>query len=353
MKTRLSRARGFLKGLDAILLYSRPNISYVSGYTGSDAILVYTDTHACLFVDSRNTLQAKQEASTEVFEISKRWEEIYEHLDGLGVKTLGIESNVIDVDSFIQIKDLFKDIEITPLGKQLVYMRAIKDSHEIALMKKAALIAEEALSRVLMAGIVGRREQDVAFDMECEMKRLGASAVSFELIVASGDRSAMPHGTATEKIIQTGEPVVIDFGAVYKGYCSDQTVTIHTGKAGDDFTGVYNHVLKAQSLAVKELASGMKASYIDKCARAYLESAGLGKYFGHGLGHGVGMEVHEMPTLSPRSDDTLDEAMVVTVEPGVYLPGKFGVRLEDTFMITDNSCQRITNIAKEAIQVIN
>jgi len=163
----------------------------------------------------------------------------------------------------------------------------------------------------------------------------------------------MPHGSATRRIIQTGEPVVIDFGSVFDGYCSDQTVTIHAGKAGGEFTEVYAHVLKAQKKAIEALASGAHASRIDKCARDYLASAGLGKFFGHGLGHGVGMEVHEMPTLSPRSDDILQKAMVVTVEPGVYLPGKFGIRLEDMVVITDNSCQRITNIAKEAIQVIN
>lgn len=353
MKNRLSRARGYLKGLDAILLYSRANITYVSGYTGSDALMFYTDSHACLFVDSRNTLQAGQESSTEVFEISKRWEEIYEHMSGLGIKTLGIESNVIDVDSFIQIKDLFKGIEITPLGKQLIYLRAVKDAREIELLKKAAVISEQALGRVLAAGIIGRRERDVAFDLECEMKRLGASASSFELIVASGERSAMPHGTASGRTIQSCEPIVIDFGSVFDGYCSDQTITIHTGKAGDEFSEVYRHVRKAQKLAIEALASGAKAAYIDKLARGYLDSTGLGKFFGHGLGHGVGMEVHEMPTLSPRSEDVLQEAMVITVEPGVYLPGKFGIRLEDTLMITDNSCQRITNLDKDAIQVIN
>ena len=353
MKKRLSRARGFLKGLDAIVLYSRANVSYISGYTGGDGIVIYTDSHAGLFVDSRNTLQAQHESSVEVFEISKRWEEIYEYLNSLGALTLGIESNVLDVDSFIQIKDLFKGIEITPMGKQLVYLRAIKNPDEIVLLKKAALISEESLSLVLKGGIIGRREKDVALDFECEMKRRGASAPSFELIIASGERSAMPHGVASERIIKSGEPVVIDFGCVYNGYCSDQTVTIHTGKAGEEFTQAYNHVLQAQKLGIEALAPGEKASYIDNCARAYLNSTGLGKFFGHGLGHGVGMEVHEMPTLSPRSDDELSEAMVVTVEPGVYLPGKFGIRLEDTLVITDNSCQRITNIAKEAIQVIN
>jgi len=354
MNTRIDRARSFLKGLDAIALSSRANVTYVSGYTGSDAVLVYTDSSASLFVDSRNTLQAKQESSAEVFEITKRWEEIYDHLQDLGVNTIGIESNIIDVDSFIQMKDLFKEIEITPLGKQLMYLRAIKDADEIAVMKKAAIISEQALANVLAGGIISRREIDVAFDLEFEMRRNGASAVSFETIVASGPRSAMPHGAASEKIIRSGEPVVIDFGAVYSGYCSDQTITLYTGKPDDEFKAAYEHVNQAQKHAIESLASGVNTSYVDSRAREYLHSNGrLDKYFGHGLGHGVGMEVHEMPSLSPRSDDVLLDAMVVTVEPGIYIPNKFGIRLEDMFMITDNSCQRITNLDKDAVQVID
>jgi Xaa-Pro aminopeptidase len=353
MDKRLNNAREYLKGLDAIVLYSRPNVTYASGYKGSDAVMVYTDSEAFLYVDSRNTLQAKEESATQVFEIKKRWEEIYDHLQSLGIKTLGIESNVIDVDSFIQMKDLFKGIEITPLGKQLRYLRSLKDPDEIALLEKAASISEEALTRVFESGIIGRREVDVAFELEYEMRRLGASASSFELIVASGPRSAMPHGSATDRIIRSDEPVVIDFGSVYKGYCSDQTVTVYTGRAAPDFANAYEMVRKAQKRSVEALSSGVKAVNIDKLARGYLDSVGLGKYFGHGLGHGVGMEVHEMPTLSPSSDDVLEETMVVTIEPGVYLPGRFGIRLEDMFMITDNSCQRITNLDKDAIQVIN
>lgn len=350
---RLAKARTYLKGLDAILLSSRPNVTYVSGYTGSDAVAVFTDSSAGLFVDSRNTLQAKEEANVGVHEIKKRWEEIYEHLTGQGVKTLGIESNVIDLDSFLQMKDLFKEIEMTPMGGQLKYLRSIKDPGEVALISEASRIAEQAVNEVLAAGIIGRKEIDVAFELECGMRRLGASGPSFETIVASGPRSAMPHGAASDRIIRENEPVVFDFGAAYKGYASDQTITVYTGKPDKDFTDVYNHVRKAQKSAMSAVSKGIKATLPDKAARDYLESVGLAQYFGHGLGHGVGMEVHEMPTVSYLSKDTLENGMVFTIEPGVYLPGKFGVRIEDMVLITDNSCKQITNLDKDAIKVIN
>ncbi len=348
---RLARARTYLKGLDAILLSSRANVTYISGYTGSDAVAVFTDTDADLFVDSRNTLQAREESSAAVHEIRKRWEDIYEHLKELGVKTLGIESNVIDLDSFLQMKDIFKGIEMTPLGGQLKYLRCTKDPEELALMREAAALSERALRAVLSEGIVGRREKDVAFDLECRMRSLGADGPSFETIVASGPRSAMPHGAVSERVVSANEPVVIDFGGMYKGYASDQTVTVFTGRPDEEFAEVYGHVRKAQALAVEALANGVKAADIDALARGHLDSKGLGRFFGHGLGHGVGMEVHEMPTVSCLSKDTLENGMVVTIEPGVYLPGKFGVRIEDMFVISDNSCKRMTNLDKDSIIV--
>ncbi len=349
---RADRARSFLKGLDAIMLSSRPNVTYVSGYTGSDAMAVYTGSRIALFVDSRNTIQAREEAKAEVIEIKKRWEDIHEYLRSLNVANLGIESGVMDVDTFLLLKDLFKDIEMTPLGGQLKYLRTVKDPGELLLITEAVRISETALQTVLSQGVVGRREADVAFDIECEMRRLGASGPSFETIVASGPRAAMPHGTASEKVIRKNESVVIDYGCVYKGYCSDQTITVCTGDPGDDFTEAYRHVFKAQSLGIEALGPGVKTANVDMRAREHLDSAGYGRYFGHSLGHGVGMEVHEMPTLSPISRDTLEEGMVVTIEPGVYIPGKFGIRLEDMFVITDNSCKRITNLDKEAIKFL-
>jgi Xaa-Pro aminopeptidase len=353
MEKRLSKARQYLKGLDAILISSRPSVTYLSGYTGSDAILLFTDAKAFLFVDSRNTLQAQGESHAEIHEVVKRWEGIHAILQAEGIKLLGIESNVIDLDSFMQMKDLYKDIEITPLGRQLKYLRVFKDEHEVGLIKKAVRISEEALEAVLAKGLIGRKEREVALNLEWEMRTRGASTSSFELIVASGERSAMPHASASDRVIKPDESVVIDFGCVCEGYCSDQTVTVITGKLDPSFEDAYIHVREAQERAIKALASGVKASSIDKIARDHLETHGLASFFGHGLGHGVGLEVHESPTVSSLSEDVLEEGMVVTIEPGVYMPGKYGIRLEDMVLITDNSCMRLTNLDKGIMRVIS
>lgn len=353
MEKRIERARSFLKGLDAILLLSRPSVTYLSGYTGSDAVYLYTEEKAFLFVDSRNTLQARGETADEVREIRRRWEDIHPVLLEEGIKTLGIESNILDVDSFIRMKDLYRGIEMTPLGNQLRHLRAVKDSREIALIREAALISEQALDSVLEKGLVGRRESDVALDLEWEMRSRGASAPSFELLVASAQRSAMPHGAASDRVIGRDEVVIMDFGCVYRGYCSDQTVTVLTGDAPDGFREAYRRVQESQSRAMKAVAPGMKASDVDRIARDHLATSGLASFFGHGLGHGVGMEVHESPTVSPLSEDVLQEGMVITIEPGVYMPGKYGIRLEDMVVVTDNSCKRLTNLDKEIIRIFS
>jgi Xaa-Pro aminopeptidase len=185
------------------------------------------------------------------------------------------------------------------------------------------------------------------------MRSRGASAASFELIIASGPRSAMPHGAASNKVIAGNESVIIDFGCIFKGYCSDQTVTVTTGNVGPGYQDAYKRVHEAQERAIKALASGVKASDVDRIARGYLSDHELGAYFGHGLGHGVGMEIHEAPTVSHLSEDVLKEGMVITIEPGVYLPDRFGIRLEDMVLLTDNSCKRITNLDKGIIRNIN
>ncbi len=216
MEARLRRARSFLKGLDAILLVSRPSITYLSGYTGSDSVYLYTDEKSFLFVDSRNTLQAKDETTAEVYEVQRRWEDIRDVLMEENIRALGIESNVIDVDSFIRMKDLFRGVEMTPIGCQLKHLRELKDERETACMVTAARISEEALDRVLEKGLVGRTEAQVALDLEWEMRNRGAGSASFELIVASGARSAMPHGTASGRVIERDEVVIIDFGCVFR-----------------------------------------------------------------------------------------------------------------------------------------
>lgn len=353
MGKRVDRARQCLKGLDAIMISSRPSVTYLSGYTGSDAVFLFTDLKEFLFVDSRNTLQARQESGVEVREIVKRWEGIYPILQEEGIKHLGIESNIVDFDSFMQMRDIFKGIEMTPIGKQLRYLRTIKDEAETELLGRAALISEQAVEAVLKKGLIGRTESEVALDLEWEMRTRGASAASFELIIAAGPRSAMPHGMASDRRIAPSEAVVIDFGCTYRGYCSDQTITVTTGKMEPAFEEAYRHVFEAQQKAIKALTPGINASAVDQIARDHLKACGLGRYFGHGLGHGVGMEVHEAPTVSYLSEDLLEEGMVITIEPGVYLPEKFGIRLEDMLLITDNSCKRLTNIDKGVVRSIS
>ena len=349
MEERLEKAREYLTDLDAILFTGRINVAYLSGFTGSEGALFLSDTGAALFVDSRYTIQAKQETGIPVYEIVKRWEEIFEYVKGLGIKTMGIESHVMDFDTVCQIGEIFQGIEIKPMGKQFQALRSKKNMDEISKIQAAARISEEALSKVLDRGIIGRREKDVALDIEWEMRSLGASALAFDLIVASGPRSAMPHGVASEKVIGPNEPVIIDFGCMYEGYCSDQTVTIVTGTVDPDFAFVYTKLVAAQQKAIAGLTPGVKTVDVDAIARSYLDENGLVGCFGHGLGHGLGREVHEAPTISSHSEDILETGMVVTIEPGAYFPGKFGIRLEDCLAITDNSCQRMTNIAKGSI----
>lgn len=216
-------------------------------------------------------------------------------------------------------------------------------------MRAASRLAEEAVRRVLEQGLVGRPEREVALAIEWEMRRLGADGASFDLIVASGERGAMPHGVASAKVIGRDEAVVIDFGCVHEGYCSDQTITVLTGQAPEGFEQAYTAVWEAHQKAVAGLKAGVAAAQVDGLARAHLEAQGLGSFFGHGLGHGVGREVHEAPSVSARSADCLQAGMVVTIEPGVYFSGKFGIRLEDCYVVTDNSCQALTNMAKGAI----
>jgi len=355
MLERLNVARGFLRGLDGIVFCERLNLRYLSGFTGTEAILLVTADDAVMFTDSRYTLQAREQldASIRVIEVRDRWREVYAELQKLEVSMLGVESDSMDFDTYLKLKNLFKGIQLTPLGSQLKQLRQIKDEREIASMRRAARVAEDALESVLAEGLIGKSEAAVALALEFAMRKAGASAASFDIIVASGPRSAMPHGVATERLIGPNEPVIIDWGCILDGYASDETVTVFTGEPDDDFAKAYELVHAAQQRAIAGLKPGVSAKAVDALARGYLKQAGLSEYFGHGLGHGVGLNVHEAPSISPLSEDRLSAGMVVTIEPGVYLPGRFGIRTEDTLVVTDSACQPITNLAKTAIRKTN
>jgi len=349
MQTRLARARACLGELDAFLFVSRPNVFWLTGFTGSDAALVISREHVRLFVDSRYTLQAELETSYEVQEIKSKWEEIYVFLTENKIRSIGFESNVLDFDTSIKLTEMFEGIELEPAGASLRNLRMIKDSAEAGKISKAAEISEEVMKMILSKGLAGRSETDVAIEIEYEMRRLGASGPAFETIVASGPRSAMPHASPSDKIIEKKECVIIDFGCIFEGYCSDQTITVFTGAPGNEFREIYMKVYEAQQRAIVGLIPGIRASEVDGFARKFLDENGLQGCYGHGTGHGVGVEVHEAPSISLRSNDTIEPGMVVTVEPAAYFAGKFGIRIEDTVMVTDSTCKRLTNIAKGAV----
>jgi Xaa-Pro aminopeptidase len=350
METRLARARACLSdGLDALLFVSKPNIFWLTGFTGNDAALVVTRDHIRLFVDSRYTLQAELETSYDVQEIKQKWEEVCFFLIESKISKIGFESNILDFDMAARLKDIFSGTELVPAGSMLRELRIIKDRNEVGKIIQAAKISENVMESILEKGIRGRTEKDVAIEIEYEMRRLGADGPSFETIVASGQRSAMPHASPTDKVIAKKEAVVFDFGCIFEGYCSDQTVTVYTGEPDHEFKEVYSKVWEAQQRVIAGIVPEKKASEIDALARVYLEENWLKDCYGHGTGHGVGIEVHEPPTISPRSADIIKQGMVITIEPAAYFAGRFGIRIEDCLFVTDSSCKHLTNIAKGAI----
>ena len=234
-----------------------------------------------------------------------------------------------------------------PCGGVVESLREVKDEQEISRIRAAAQLADEALIGVLEAGLVGRSERDVAIELELGMRRLGAQAPSFPSIVAAGEHGALPHAEPREVEIPKGVLVTIDWGAYLDGYCSDCTRTYATGTLGEDATRVYELVLAAQEAALAALSAGISGRAVDAVARSIIEGAGHGEHFGHGLGHGVGMEIHEGPRLSRTADEQqLRAGNIVTVEPGVYLPGRLGVRIEDLAVVDDNGSQRLTHLPK-------
>jgi Xaa-Pro aminopeptidase len=237
-------------------------------------------------------------------------------------------------------------MEWVGLDRSLLALRGIKDNVEIAALEEAAHLAAAAFEEIVPLLHPGSSEREIALALEFAMRRLGGDEKSFDLIVASGERGALPHGAASDRLLRAGELVTIDFGLRLHGYCSDETVTLALGEIDAESERVYDTVYQAQQLAIAAIRPGVPLKEIDAVARNAITEAGYGPFFGHGLGHGVGLEVHEYPTLSPRSVDTAQVGMVFTVEPGIYLPGKGGVRLEDMVVVTPDGCRKLTRIPK-------
>ncbi|CAI6055163.1 M24 family metallopeptidase [Cohnella sp. JJ-181] len=354
-ESRIAKLREELAGLggDAMLVTSDLNRRYLTGFTGTAGVLLVTAAGAVLLTDFRYTEQATAQAGgVEIAEHSPAGYHamVAERLRGEGVRRLLFEDGSVSYAAYTVLKERLAPAELVPAGRVLERLRAVKEASELAVIQEAADIADRTFAHILDFIKPGVKESDIALEMEFYMRKLGASGTSFDTIVASGERSAMPHGVASDRAIGAGEFVTLDFGAYYKGYCSDLTRTVVVGPATDRHREIYDIVLEAQLHALERLKPGMSGREADALTRDIITRYGYGDQYGHSTGHGIGLDIHEEPRLSYSAPDTiLLPGHVVTVEPGIYVPGFGGVRIEDDVVLTDDGIKILTRSPKELI----
>ncbi|MDL4841579.1 M24 family metallopeptidase [Aquibacillus rhizosphaerae] len=338
------------KNLDGLLITSPINRRYVTGFTGTAGVVLVTETDALLITDFRYIEQANDEVNE--FKVVEHKQtvgvEISEQVKRLGIHQLGFEKDDVSFGVYEQYKSEIA-AELIPTSGTVEKLRLIKTEDEINILKEAAKIADGAFDHILTFIKPGVREIDVSNELEFFMRKQGATSSSFDIIVASGYRSALPHGVASEKKIQAGELVTLDFGALYNGYCSDITRTVAVGEISEELNTIYHTVLEAQLKGMEGIKAGVTAKQADAFTRDYIKEKGYGEYFGHSTGHGLGLEVHEGPGLSFRSNQVLEEGMVVTVEPGIYVPGVGGCRIEDDTVVTKQGNEKLNFSPKDLI----
>lgn len=341
------------KQIDGIYITNRYNIRFFTGFSGTTGSL-YIDREGrkYFFTDFRYVEQAKRECEPKGVEIIKTernsLETVANFIKKTGAKKIGIESKEVTLEFYKKIVEKLSWIELKEITDEILILRMRKSREEIEMVKKAAEIADVAYSEIIKEIKEGVSEKQIAAKLEYIMKMSGADDKSFDTIVASGYRSAMPHGVASSKKIGNNEFVKIDFGCYFNGYVSDMTRTVFYGDSiSEKHIEVYNTVLEAQILGLKAVAAGVKANSVDSAAREYIVSKGYGENFGHGLGHGIGLEIHEMPYLSPSFETILEENMLVTIEPGIYIEGFGGVRIEDDVIVKSGGCEVINRSSKE------
>lgn len=350
MIERINRLRAMFTELkvDGFLVTSNSNRRYMTGFTGSSGVVLITESDAVFITDFRYVDQA--ETQTQGYEVVKHvgpiGETIAAQIERLQVKHLGFEQDHVTYATYREYQELFSS-QLVPVSDALEKLRLVKDASELALIRKAIQIADDTYTHILSFVQAGMTEIEVANELEFHMRKLGATSSSFDIIVASGARSALPHGVASDKVIAQGDFVTLDFGAVYQGYISDMTRTFAVGEPSEQLREIYDVCLQAQLLGVQQIKAGMTGKEADAICRDYITEKGYGEYFGHSTGHGIGLEVHEGPGLSTKSEFTLEPGMVVTVEPGIYLSGIGGVRIEDNILITETGNEILTQSKKE------
>jgi Xaa-Pro aminopeptidase len=342
--------------VDAVLVTDPVDVRYLSGFRGEDATLVVGRSTALLCTDSRFWEQVHEEVrDAELSKVTDHQLLVHSAREvarvlGAGAR-LGYQGAQLSHAAYRRLRRAHVG-PLRDVHQAVSHLRAVKDETEIAVMRRAAAVTDEALGAVVACGLVGRRERDVAWDLRAEYHRLGAEGEAFGAIVAAGDHGAQAHALPGERIIRAGELVVIDTGARVDGYCSDITRTFAAGEPSEDLCRVYEVVLAAQLAGLDAVRAGTHGrTDVDAAARGVIDEAGYGDSFGHGTGHGVGLEVHEAPSLGRVRGDRLEAGMVCTIEPGIYLEGLAGVRIEDTVLVTRGGCERLTTSPKE-LQVV-
>ncbi len=352
MNDRLGQVRAVMRELklDGLLVWKLINVRYLSGFTGTEGSLLISQNDALFLTDSRYTIQAEEQVVPHGFSVvtfKDKVKELSARAREIGLLAVGFEDEEISVAMHARLTAAFEKIVLVPAGKVVERVRVVKDPSEIALIREAVRVQEEAMEAVIPLIVPGATENEIAFALEVEMRRRGASGVSFDTIVGSGPRGAMPHGVASDKKIAAGELVVLDWGCFCNGYCSDQTLTLSVGAPADpEAKKIYDIVYQAQAASLAALRPGALLADVDKAGRDIIRRAGYGDYFGHGTGHSLGLEIHEEPRANTVSTATAVPGLVITIEPGIYLAGRFGVRLEDIALVTETGTELLTTMSK-------
>ncbi len=361
MLSRLDKVRRHAvgAGVDALFVWSQPNVRYLTGFSGSAGYVFLSERGTVLLTDSRYGAQAAQEApGVDVRVMAGRGyrpggeaflRALAQLVEESGAKVVGLESDRVVISEFLALQGAGLPVRFEPVAGLVEGVRAVKEPRELSLLRDAAALADDAFAHILHFIRSGVTEAAVAMELEQFMRQRGASGTAFDTIVASGERSAMPHGTASARVIGEGEFVVLDFGAVLNGYRSDMTRTVCVGRPTERMRELYGLVLAAHWRGMAAVHGGAPAAAVDEAARGVIRAAGYGDAFGHALGHGLGLETHEAPRLASDSPDVLQEGMVVTVEPGVYIEGFAGVRIEDAVVVGRDGCESLARSDKELI----
>ncbi len=353
IKKRIETIQNNLQSGEALLVTSGANRFYLTGFESSAGSVLVTKDQAYFLIDFRYVEKAKSVVtSCEVLLSNRTNDEIRDLLNKHGVKSLYIETYSASVSSMKGYMEAFVGIDVLQddkMDKLIEEMRSVKTREELALIQKAQKLTDDTFTYILDRIQVGRSEKDIMLDMEFFMRKLGSEGVSFDFIVVSGKNSSLPHGVPTYKLIDSGDFLTMDFGAVVEGYRSDMTRTVAVGQVNEEQKQVYETVLKAQQAALDVIRSGMVCKDVDKVARDIIYNAGYEGCFGHGLGHSVGIEIHENPAFNTRCETVLKAGTIMTVEPGIYLENKFGVRIVDMVNVTEDGCLNLTQSRKDLI----